>query len=378
MRTMHLFLFSLALALAACMPRQPADRAPASADPAHNSRNSLDWAGVYEGVLPCADCPGIRTRLTLRQDGTYELSRLYIDRDREPRLAGGRFTWQPSDNAIALEAGHGGQRFAVGEGRLALLEPGAAPRWPQPVRYVLDRVAETGNAGLQRTLESHRWTMASAAGSQGQRIDGLPAGAGRPIVFGFAEGRLNVEGGCNRMFGGYRIDGENRLVVGRMGSTMMACEPAAMKVDATLSELLAAPAKIELTPGKEPMLRLVTATDATLTFQGRMTPEARYGAPTRIFLEVAAQTVACANPISGASVCLQVRERRYDPQGLVVGTPGEWRPFYDPIEGYTHQPGVRTVLRLKRFDRGASAAGSPFVFVLDLVVESEVVGRRAP
>jgi len=375
MRAWALVLFAVASMVAGCMPRHPGGAVP---DPAHNSRNALDWAGVYEGVLPCADCPGIRTRLTLRQDGTYELSRLYIDRDREPRLAGGRFTWQPGDSAIALEAGHGGQRFAVGEGRLALLEPAAAPRWPQPARHVLDRVAETGNAGLQRTLESHRWTLASATDAQGRRLDALLPGAGQPIAFSFAEGRLNIEGGCNRIFGGYQIDGDKRLVVGRMASTMMACEPAAMKVDATLSELLAAPAKIELVPAAEPVLRLVAAADATLSFQGRMTPEARYGPPTRMFLEVAAQTVACVNPISGASTCLQVRERRYDAQGLVVGTPGEWQPFHDPIEGYTHQPGVRNVLRLKRFDRGASAGASPFVFVLDLVVESEVVSRRTP
>lgn len=109
-----------------------------------------------------------------------------------------------------------------------------------------------------------------------------------------------------------------------------------------------------------------------------MTPEARYGPPTRIFLEVAAQTVACTHPVSGASRCLQVRERRFDAQGLAVGMPGEWRPFYDPIEGYAHQPGVRNVLRLKRFDRGALAGASPFVFVLDLVVESEVVVRQKP
>ena len=376
MRVWVVVLFAVVLTVTGCVPRDPGGGAVP--DPAHKSRNALDWAGVYEGVLPCADCPGIRTRLTLRQDGTYELSRLYIDRDRDPRLAGGRFTWQPGDNAIALEAGHGGQRFAVGEGRLALLEPGAAPRWPQPARHVLDRVAETGNAGLQRTLEAHRWTLTSATGSQGQRIDGLPAGAGRPVVFGFAEGRLNIEGGCNRIFGGYRIDGDNRLVLGRMASTMMACEPAAMKVDATLSDLLAAPAKIELAPGAEPVLRLVTAANATLSFVGQMTPEARYGPPTRIFLEVAAQTVACANPTTGASMCLQVRERRFDAQGLVVGTPGAWQPFYDPIEGYTHQPGVRNVLRLKRFERGASAGGSAFVFVLDLVVESEVVARQTP
>jgi hypothetical protein len=123
------------------------------------------------------------------------------------------------------------------------------------------------------------------------------------------------------------------------------------------------------------VLRLVTPANATLTFLGQMTPEARYGPPTRIFLEVAAMTVACTHPTRGASTCLQVRERRFDAQGLVVGTPGEWQPFHDVIEGYTHQPGVRNVLRLKRFERGPSAGGSPFVWVLDLVVESEVVAR---
>ncbi len=376
MRILHLLLLALALVSTACTHRQASDGAPSGADPAHGSRNSIDWAGVYEGVLPCADCPGIQTRLTLNRDETYELGTLYLGRDSAARLVRGRFSWQPSGNAITLENQHGGQQFMVGEGRLALLQAGAVPSWPQPAQRVLQRVAAAPAAGLQRTLESHRWTLTSATGGQGQRIEGLPAGAGRPIVFGFAEARLNIEGGCNRIFGGYQIDGDNRLVVGRMASTMMACEPAAMKVDTTLSELLAAPAKIELVPGAEPVMKLVTAANATLSFQGRMTPEARYGPPTRIFLEVAAQTVACTKPISGAGTCLQVRERRYDAQGLVVGTPGEWRPFYDPIEGYTHQPGVRNVLRLKRFDRGASAGGSPFVFVLDLVVESEVVAPQ--
>jgi len=375
-RTACLLSLALSLALTACIPRQAADGAPLGADPAHSSRNSLDWAGTYEGVLPCADCPGIQTRLTLNRDESYELRTLYLDRDSAARVVRGRFSWQPSGNAITLEGQHGGQQFAVGEGKVALLQPGAAPSWPQPAQRVLQRVAAAPAAGVQRTLESHRWTLTSATGSQGQRIDGLPAGAGRPIVFSFAEGRLNVEGGCNRIFGGYQLDGETRLVLGRMASTMMACEPAAMKVDATLSELLAAPAKIELVPGAEPVLRLVTAANATLSFLGQMTPEARYGPPTRIFLEVAAQTVACTHPTSGARTCLQVRERRFDAQGLVVGVPGEWQPFYDPIEGYTHQPGVRNVLRLKRFERGASAGGSPFVFVLDLVVESEDVARQ--
>ena len=130
MRTLHLLLLALALAMTACMPRQAADGAPSGADPAHNSRNSLDWAGMYEGVLPCADCPGVQTRLTLNRDESYELSSLYLDRDSAARVVRGRFSWQPSGNAITLEGQHGGQQFAVGEGRVALLEPGAAPSCP--------------------------------------------------------------------------------------------------------------------------------------------------------------------------------------------------------------------------------------------------------
>ena len=34
----------------------------------HNAENSLDIAGVYKGVLPCADCEGIETTIVLKDD----------------------------------------------------------------------------------------------------------------------------------------------------------------------------------------------------------------------------------------------------------------------------------------------------------------------
>ena len=37
-------------------------------------------AGTYEGTLPAADCPGIKTVLTLNADSTYQYSADYIDR----------------------------------------------------------------------------------------------------------------------------------------------------------------------------------------------------------------------------------------------------------------------------------------------------------
>ena len=44
----------------------------------HTSDMSLDWAGVYEGVLPCADCDGIETTLELKKDHTYVATYKYI------------------------------------------------------------------------------------------------------------------------------------------------------------------------------------------------------------------------------------------------------------------------------------------------------------
>ena len=367
-------LLALALSLAACASRNEAAPAP-SPDPAHSSRNALDWAGVYEGVLPCAGCPGVRTRLTLRRDGSFALSSQAVGRDAQPRVAQGRFTWQASGNAIVLDAAGGGQQVLVGEGRVALLDAGAVPNWAQAGERTLQRVAAPSPAEVQRTLESHRWTLASATDARGQAVPALAARGARPVVLSFAGGRLNVEGGCNRSFGAYRIDDQGRLAAGRMASTMMACEPEAMKIDSALAELLAEPLTIELTQGAAPALRLVTPAGSTLALAGQTTPEARYGAPARVFLEVAAQTVACPQPPAGASACLQVRELQFDAQGLRTGTPGAWQPMAEPIEGYRHESGVRNVLRLKRFDRGAAAGAPRYLFVLDLVVESEIVKR---
>ena len=341
----------------------------------HTSQNSLDWAGVYEGMQPCADCPGIKTRLTLNRDGSYELSTQYLDRQVAPQVARGQFTWNAAGNAIALDANGGGQRFAVGEGRLSMLNRDGSSELPPAPNRVLTLVpppAPTAPTapGLALTLGTHRWTLESATDGQGRRIEAVSPGPGRAFVFSFGDARLHIQGGCNQLTGSYQINADGRLIVGRLAATMMACETALMQADSALSGLLDKAMRIDLSPGAPPRLRLVSPNNETLSFAGQATPEALYGPGTLIFMEVAAQRVACQNPLNGETLCLQVRDRQYDAQGLVVGPPGAWRPLYESIENYQHTAGVRNVLRIKRFQRGAAP-----VYVLDLVVESETVAR---
>jgi len=242
-----------------------------------------------------------------------------------------------------------------------------APSSPEPGSAPLAR-------GDERTLERYRWRLDSATSASGARIDAVSPSAARAFTFAFAGSQVVVDGGCNSMRGGFLVPAEGKLAFGRMASTMRACDAALMQADAALAKLVAEPMGAALAPGEVPRLRLVTPASDSLVLVGEMTPEARHGPPTIAFLEVAAARVPCNHPLIRDATCLQVRDRAFDAQGLPAGSPGPWRAFYGTIEGYTHREGVRNVLRVKRFVRSpAPADGSSYLYVLDLVVESEVV-----
>jgi len=46
-----------------------------------DSMDLTSIAGTYEGTLPAADCPGIKTVLTIHADSTYQLTQDYLERE---------------------------------------------------------------------------------------------------------------------------------------------------------------------------------------------------------------------------------------------------------------------------------------------------------
>jgi heat shock protein HslJ len=381
----YLLLGLFAAALVGCQSEKTPEPplAPTSeADPApvvdmHTSRIALDWAGTYEGLLSCADCAGIHTQLTLEPDGRFEMVTRPLVRDAVPSSARGAFDWEADGNTIALGDDADGQRFAVGEGRLLLLEAGQTDRaWDRSDATLVQSppAGFSTRQDLNGMLEDHRWQLVDASDAANARIDALFPEPERSFELHFAESRLHAQGGCNGFRSAFAIDADDRLEVTGMISTMMACAAPLMEADAALSALMAEPLETVLVQGAQPTLVLLTAAGDALVLTGTLTPEARFGAPTTAFLEVAAQTVACEASVRGDGLCLQVREITFDEQGLRVDTPSEWQVFTTDIEGYQHEPGIRNVLRLKRFEptAGPDVSAGP-IYVLDLVVESEVV-----
>ena len=120
----------------------------------------------------------------------------------------------------------------------------------------------------------------------------------------------------------------------------------------------------------------VTTANETLVFTGERTLESQHGKPTRMFLEVAPQKVACNHPLMPNAQCLQTREVTFNEQGLRVGEPGPWQVFQGDIQGFNFEPGYRSVLRVDRFTRANPPAdASRYIFVLDMQVETARVAK---
>ena len=227
--------------------------------------------------------------------------------------------------------------------------------------------------GASATLTAHHWQLESATAADGSPIDALAANPDAPLQLDFADGRVSVSNACNRMGGDYSLDAD-ALGFGPMVSTEMACAEPLMAMEREAHTRLAGEHSFTIEAGEPPRLRLLNPLGDTLVFSGAPTAATRYGGePERVFLEVAAERIECHHPLMPEFRCLQVRELRYDADGLKQAT-GEWGPLYEEIEGFEHRPGVRTVLRLDRYRRqDPPADASAVVHVLDMVVEQEQV-----
>jgi heat shock protein HslJ len=84
-----------------------------------------------------------------------------------------------------------------------------------------------------------RWKLQGATDAAGRPIAAV-APHGEPVhAVVFADGALAIEGGCNHMGGRYAIDGQGRLVVREIQSTLMACaDDALMTADSAVAGLL--------------------------------------------------------------------------------------------------------------------------------------------
>ena len=91
---------------------------------AHTALNSLDWKGLYKGVMPCADCEGIETSVMLNGDNTYLIQTKYLGKgETKPIEKTGSFTWKADGNTIVLSGMENApNQYFVAENKLIQLD----------------------------------------------------------------------------------------------------------------------------------------------------------------------------------------------------------------------------------------------------------------
>jgi len=249
MRKSILPFFIAAAALAACDPVSKS-AAPTTADPAHSSRISVDWTGSYQGTLPCADCEGIATVITLRDDNSYEIGRKYIGKQDTVFYSAGKFEWNAEGSGIQL-SNESPYFFQVGENQL--------------VQFDMNGKKITGNLAdnyvlrkIMPVITETYWKLIEIRGAP------VPTGNIREphIILHQQTGRMNGSNGCNNIMGSFELQEPGRIRFGQLAATRMACPD--METEQLLSKVLEAADNFNL------------VSDTLVLNKARMAPLARF------------------------------------------------------------------------------------------------------
>ena len=108
-----------------------------------NAETSLDWAGTYQGILPCGKkCPDLETTLILKRNHTYVLlQKPWQSNDAQIKRSSGQFSFsrhQPS--LIYLDSHAHRQVFFVSEGYVEARAKNTGERLPNALSQRLQQI----------------------------------------------------------------------------------------------------------------------------------------------------------------------------------------------------------------------------------------------
>ncbi len=194
---------------------------------ADNSENAIDWAGIYSGVVPCADCEGIQTTVTLNQDLTYTLYQKYLGKGDSTYTQSGSFVWNKAGNEITLSGiSDAASKFRVGENQLIQLDmDGNLITGVLADSYILPKVSD---------IVEKYWKLIEINGQEVKMGENQDKEA--HFILKADQNRVHGNGGCNIFNGSYVIRYGKRISFSPMASTMMACMD--MEVESQLFQVL--------------------------------------------------------------------------------------------------------------------------------------------
>ncbi len=128
MKRIHFLTLLVAIILSSCNnapknnKQEKSNKQTTENTDSHTAEISLDWNGTYQGLLPCASCPGIVSEVKLNNDKTFEKSDLYLSSKDGYFNEEGTFSFTKDGGKVVLKTKSATFMYAVGENKLILLD----------------------------------------------------------------------------------------------------------------------------------------------------------------------------------------------------------------------------------------------------------------
>jgi copper homeostasis protein (lipoprotein) len=177
----------------------------------HNSRNSLDWTGIYSGTLFYTDSLTVQIKLQLSDEENYKIEYFFPAKESGIIIDSGKFNWDST--GISFHINDLKFSFKVIENELEFIS-GTATSFASYEMKLIQRLKKMG------PIFSKKWYLLKIANTDAPTESVTP---NKPyFILESFPSSVSGYNGCNRFFGSYKIS-DMEMIFSSLGSTRMAC-----------------------------------------------------------------------------------------------------------------------------------------------------------
>lgn len=205
MKSKIFFLISFVIILSACSLFQ-------------NKSKNQDWVGIYRGVMPCADCEGIKTQLELRSNNKYILTQKYMRKNDTIFKHKEDFDWNKKTKIISLNNSTNlnlNFKYIYENNKLKLLDSEG-----NKIQSEFEDLYSLKRIGFDKEFNNKYWKLIELNGIE------IPENKKYfiPTHIIFLDSIIIGNAGCNKINGKLVSKSNNKMQISEIASTKMHCE----------------------------------------------------------------------------------------------------------------------------------------------------------
>jgi copper homeostasis protein (lipoprotein) len=184
---------------------------------------SAQWEGNYRGIMPCAECAGIQTTVSLNSDMTYSIRFKHLDKSDSIIEHSGKFELIDKGNTVVLkdpQITHHVLSYHIGENVLTLVDAyGNDVNYKRQDSYTLSKA--------NYDIVGKHWKLVELNGIAVQIDSSLNK---QPeIIFYDENNKMTGNGGCNNISGSYKLGNTEHISFSNIISTQIACSNSSLE-----------------------------------------------------------------------------------------------------------------------------------------------------